>query len=129
MEGLLGQLEKTDSGRHEVAARSAALDGRHRALLIMVDGRASSGEILARAKQLGLDVKAVFQLLHPGFIRKVGEPDDEAAVQSFAEMPPMSAKSEVVRQRRSLATSRTYLMDAMALTVRYNGPPRQDVTH
>lgn len=44
-------LEKTDSGRHEVAARSAALDGRHRALLIMADGRTSSG--LGSARHVG----------------------------------------------------------------------------
>ncbi|WP_459569788.1 hypothetical protein [Cupriavidus sp. 8B] len=116
MESLFGLLEKTDRGRQEVAARSGALDGRRRALLIMVDGRTSSKEILACAGELGLDASAVFQLLHVGFIRTVSEADDEPAVQSFAEVPPVSAKSEAALQRRSLAAARMYLMDAMVRT-------------
>lgn len=113
MESLFGLLEKTDRGRQEVARRSGALDGRRRALLIMVDGRTSSKEILACAGELGLDASAVFQLLHVGFIQTVSEADGEPAVQSFSEVPPVSAKSKAVLQRRSLAIARMYLMDAM----------------
>ncbi|MGT2489828.1 hypothetical protein ACU4GD_02990 [Cupriavidus basilensis] len=55
----------------------------------------------------------MFQLLHVGFIQTVSEADGEPAVQSFSEVPPVSAKSKAVLQRRSLAIARMYLMDAM----------------
>lgn len=117
MEGVVGRFEKTDAGRQEVAARTGALDRRTRALLIMVDGRTSAEDLLARAKQLGLTSEAVLALRQAGLIQSVGELGHQSDAQPLTEPLPAAAKPKVQIRKQSLAAARMYLMDIVVRTL------------
>jgi hypothetical protein len=118
----IGRLEKTEAGRQEVAGRNGRLDRRSRALLIMVDGMTDSDDLLARVKQIGLDVDTLHQLLQGGFIRFVAGPSNSIAAQSLHE-ELASITPKVAVKKRSLAAARMYLMDITERTLGATGRP------
>jgi hypothetical protein len=121
MEGIVGQMEKTEAGRQEITGRNGTLDRRSRALLIMVDGQTDSQDLLARAEQLGLGADTLRQLLQGGFIRPVAEPTNATASQPLDEQSVSTPKVAV--QKRSLAAARMYLMDVAERTLGTTGRP------
>ena len=62
-------FDKTDKGREEIATRATHLAARQRTLLLLVDGRRDTVELMAKVAGLGLDEKALVELLDGGFIR------------------------------------------------------------
>lgn len=122
MEGMVGRLEKTETGRQELTGRNGALDRRSRALLIMVDGQTDSGDLRARGEQLGLDPDTLRQLLQGGFIRLVAENVHETATRQLEEQPS-AIPPKLPGQRRSLAAARMYLMDVAERTLGRTGHP------
>ncbi|HYD55487.1 MAG TPA: hypothetical protein VEB41_01125 [Burkholderiales bacterium] len=65
-------LSKTEKGAREIETRENKLDHRLRALLIMVNGRATAGEIAAKFSQLGDISPMLDQLIAQGFISAGG---------------------------------------------------------
>lgn len=124
MEGIVGRLEKTEAGRQEIAGRNGTIDRRSRALLILVDGQTDAQDLLARAKQLGLDADTLRQLLQGGFIRLASGPSNATAVQSLGEEPAFITP-KVALKKRSLAAARMYLMDITERTLGTAGRPIQ----
>ena len=61
-------LSKTQKGVREIETRENKLDHRLRALLIMVNGRATAGEIAKKFEQLGDIGPMIDQLVAQGFI-------------------------------------------------------------
>jgi hypothetical protein len=61
-------LSKTQKGVREIETRENKLDHRLRALLIMVNGKATAGEIAKKFEQLGDIGPMIDQLLAQGFV-------------------------------------------------------------
>ncbi|MBF6992343.1 hypothetical protein IPF36_32255 [Cupriavidus sp. IK-TO18] len=122
MDGIVGRLEKTETGRQELIGRNGTLDRRSRALLIMVDGQTDWRDLRARGEQLGLDPDTLGQLLQGGFIRLVAEPVHETATR-LLEKQSLAIPPKLAGQRRSLAAARMYLMDVAERTLGRTGHP------
>ncbi|MEB0139498.1 MULTISPECIES: hypothetical protein [unclassified Undibacterium] len=60
--------DKTDKGREEIATRKHQLSTRLRTLLVMVDGKQSATQLLARVAALGLDESNVAELIANDYI-------------------------------------------------------------
>lgn len=65
-------FDKTEKGREEIATRSHHLAPRLRTLLLLVDGKRDTDELMAKVGGLGLDQKALVDLLEAGFIEVGG---------------------------------------------------------
>lgn len=71
-------LSKTEKAVHELETRANGLDQRLRTLLIMVNGKATAGEIATKLEKVG-DVRPLLQqLLAQGFITESGRPASAA---------------------------------------------------
>ena len=81
-------FDKTDKGRQEIATRATHLAARQRTLLLLVDGRRDTIELMAKVAGLGLDEKALVDLLDGGFIRVH---DDAAATNTDTAAPAADA--------------------------------------
>lgn len=79
-------LSKTEKGAREIETRENRLDHRLRALLIMVNGRSTAGEIAAKFSQLGDIGPMLDQLAAQGFVSAGG-----AAAASPAASAPAAA--------------------------------------
>ena len=62
-------FDKTSAGREEITTRKQHLATRLRTLLLLVDGKRNTAELMASVAGLGLDEKALIQLLEGGFIQ------------------------------------------------------------
>lgn len=122
MEGTIGRLEKTETGRQELTGRNGTLDRRSRALLIMVDGQTDSRDLRARCEHLGLGPDTLRQLLQAGFIRLVAAPIHDSATWQL-ETQPSALPPKQEGQKRSLAAARMYLMEMAERTVGRTGHP------
>jgi hypothetical protein len=72
-------FQKTQKGREEIEKRTHRLDSRRRTLLIMVDGRASAGDLAAKAAHIP-DAMALLQSLWTeGFVEPAGDVAEEVA--------------------------------------------------
>ena len=76
-------FDKTDKGRDEIATRKHRLAPRLRTLLLLIDGKQSTVQVLQ--KIAGLDDKSIFELLEGDFIKEVS---DDAADQSNTPAQP-----------------------------------------
>ncbi|MGB6054963.1 MAG: hypothetical protein WBG17_06960, partial [Burkholderiaceae bacterium] len=65
-------FDKTDKGREEIATRSHHLAPRLRTLLVLIDGKHSVDDLLAKVAGIGLNEQSVAELLEGGFIREAG---------------------------------------------------------
>jgi len=122
MDGMVGRLEKTESGRQELTGRNGTLDRRSRALLIMVDGQTDSGDLRVRGEQLGLDPDTLHQLLHRGYIRRAAEAVHEPKTRQ-SEVQSSAIPPKLAGQRRSLAAARMYLIDVAERMLGRTGHP------
>lgn len=71
--------DKTDKGRDEISSRKYQLSPKLRPLLVMIDGKHSSDELLKRLAAVGLDRSHLDELLKAGFIEQVAITDDTPA--------------------------------------------------
>ena len=65
-------FDKTDKGRDEIATRGNHLPARLRTLLLLVDGKRDTVELMAKVAGLGLDEKSLVELLEGEFIQVAG---------------------------------------------------------
>ena len=72
-------FDKTPAGREEIATRRQHLATRLRTLLLLVDGKRNTAELMASVAGLGLDEKALVQLLEGGFIQPSADDDGRRA--------------------------------------------------
>jgi len=88
--------QKTDKGQEEIRTRAYHLDQKQRALLLMVNGEKTCGEILFQLQPLGM-TRAVFDVLEQdGYIR-LHVPGATAARSAPTSAPPgPAAPSEAV---------------------------------
>ncbi|PRC90771.1 hypothetical protein [Solimicrobium silvestre] len=63
-------FDKTDKGREEIISRKYHLASRLRTLLVMVDGKHSSDDLLAKVEPLGLTQASVEELEQQGYIQR-----------------------------------------------------------
>jgi hypothetical protein len=68
-------FDKTEHGRAEIATRGQAVAPRLRTLLLLVDGKTSSDELLRKVAGLGLNQEHLDELLQAGLIQAGGESD------------------------------------------------------
>src|SRR4051812_28413144 len=61
-------LDKTDKGREEIATRKHQLAPRLRTLLLLIDGKKSTEDVLHKVSGLGLNNQSITELLDGGFI-------------------------------------------------------------
>ncbi len=65
-------FDKTETGRDEIATRAKHLPPRLRTLLLLVDGKRDTVELMVKVAGLGLDEKSLVELLEGGFIQVAG---------------------------------------------------------
>ncbi|MDB5763291.1 MAG: hypothetical protein JWQ21_2286 [Herminiimonas sp.] len=63
-------FDKTDKGREEIATRKYRLAARLRTLLLVVDGKKNTQQLFEQFSTLGLDEKAINELLDEGYIQE-----------------------------------------------------------
>ncbi|WP_247869614.1 MULTISPECIES: hypothetical protein [Oxalobacteraceae] len=64
-------FDKTEKGREEIATRKHQLATRLRTLLVMIDGKQSSEELLKKVSGIGLNAESLAELEKNGFIQSV----------------------------------------------------------
>ncbi|HZW14369.1 MAG TPA: hypothetical protein VFF81_14415 [Noviherbaspirillum sp.] len=64
-------FDKTDKGREEIATRKFQLAPKMRTLLVMIDGKQSSDELLQKIGGLGFTPESINELMANGFIHQV----------------------------------------------------------
>ncbi len=67
-------FDKTDKGREEIATRKYRLAPRLRTLLLLIDGKQTTGQLLQ--KIAGLDEQSIDELLDGGFIQNIEDLSD-----------------------------------------------------
>lgn len=67
-------FDKTDKGREEIISRKYRLASRLRTLLVLVDGKHSSDDLLSKVAALGLTQASLEELEQFGFIQRRGPP-------------------------------------------------------
>lgn len=96
-------LDKTDKGREEIATRKHQLAARMRTLLLLIDGKKSTEDVLHKVSGLGLNNQSITELLDGGFIQIIimapnaSEPktsDSETARFASENAPPTVAPKQ-----------------------------------
>lgn len=64
--------DKTDKGREEIISRRYHLANRLRTLLVMVDGKQTSDDLLAKVAALGLTRENLQELEQEGYVQRLG---------------------------------------------------------
>lgn len=96
-------LTKTDKGREEVATRVHHLGPRERAVLILVDGKTQSGQLVERLRHIANAAEILDQLLQDAFVEAAGEtpaPAGDAAPAKVATTPMDAEALAAVRYAR-----------------------------
>ena len=95
-------FDKTVQGREEIATRAAHLAPRLRTLLLLVDGKRDAAELMAKVGGLGLDEKALVELLEGGFI-ELAAPDITSATAMAPTTPDVASvvPGSVAREGRA----------------------------
>ena len=84
-------FDKSDKGREEIATRKYQLAPRLRSLLVLIDGKHSTDDLLKKVAGLGLDTQSINELLDNGFIHTIEvapAAPPEAPKPAVAEAPP-----------------------------------------
>jgi hypothetical protein len=76
-------FDKTDKGREEIISRKYRLASRLRTLLVLVDGKHSSDDLLSKVGALGLNQASLDELEHLGFIQRHGQTAQVATVDTL----------------------------------------------
>lgn len=74
--------DKTEKGREEISSRKYQLPSKLRPLLVMIDGKHGSEELLKRLAALGLNQENLNELLRLEFIAPVAVPSQAAATEA-----------------------------------------------
>ena len=88
MPGII--FDKTDKGREEIISRRFRLASRLRTLLVLVDGKHASDDILSKVSSLGLNQASIDELEQQGFIQRQGMPPPVSAAVA-ADTGPLTA--------------------------------------
>jgi hypothetical protein len=107
---------KTPKGQEEMASRAYRLPARARSVLILVDGKSTARDIIAKAKHFG-DAEQFFEaLVRGGFIEPVAGTQPAAAPQAPV-APAATSAAAPSTVHRSLAETKdfacTYLVKAL----------------
>lgn len=117
---LTAIYHKTPKGQEEMASRAYKLPARERSVLILVDGKSTARDIIAKAKHFG-DAEQFFEaLVRGGFIEPIAGTQPAAAPQAPA--MPAAAPATV---SRSLAETKDF---ACAYLVKALGPYADTMT-
>ena len=85
-------FDKTDKGREEIATRKYQLPSRLRTLLVLIDGKQSTADLLKKVAGLGLSDESITELRENGFIQAVvAAVPAEPALAIVEEAPPRPA--------------------------------------
>ncbi|MFZ5509160.1 MAG: hypothetical protein ACOZCP_03790 [Pseudomonadota bacterium] len=108
---LTAIYHKTPKGQEEMASRAYKLPARERSVLILVDGKSTARDIIAKAKHFG-DAEQFFEaLVRGGFIEPV------AGTQPAPQAPAATPAAASATVSRSLAETKdfacTYLVKAL----------------
>ena len=76
-------FDKTDKGREEIISRKYRLANRLRTLLVLIDGKQASDDLLSKVSSLGLNQASVDELEQQGFIQRQGRPATFTASDPF----------------------------------------------
>jgi hypothetical protein len=97
-------FDKTGKGREEIATRGHRLAPRLRTLLLLVDGKRDTDDLMAKVGGLGLDQKALVDLLEAGFIEVGGTvtSTDSAVDEPVPEAVPETVQ-EIVQEAAAVA--------------------------
>jgi hypothetical protein len=91
--------DKTDKGREEIATRKYHLATRMRTLLLLVDGKHQTADLMQKVTGMGLTEDNLTELANDGFIHSVGTAPGAALAARHAPIgqqsapPPVSASS------------------------------------
>jgi hypothetical protein len=96
-------FDKTEKGREEIATRRHHLAPRLRTLLVLVDGKQGTEDLLQKVAGLGLNQTNLQELLDGGFIESVAS---AAPLQ-----PPVAPAPEVARQDSFAEGAETVLLE------------------
>lgn len=98
-------FDKTDKGRDEIATRQHHLAPRLRTLLLLVDGKHTAGELLAKIASLGVTEASITELLDNGFIcaasTATAVPEPVAMPVAPAATPPVEQAAPVLPEGKS----------------------------
>jgi hypothetical protein len=93
---------KSDKGASEISRRQHGLSPRQRAILILVDGKVSVGELLQRMAGFSGALESLHLLIHEGFVALVQNRADAPAPRAAGQSGAVSDKP-VVEQLGDLA--------------------------
>ena len=80
-------FDKTDKGREEIATRALRMAPRLRTLLLLIDGKRDTAELMVKVAGLGLNEKSMVELLESGFIQLNGTASAPAVAEALAAAP------------------------------------------
>ena len=84
-------FDKTERGRSEIATRGQAVAPRLRTLLLLVDGKTGSDELLRKVAGLGLGQEHLDELLQAGLIQASGDAGAHLPIAAPAAAPAAAA--------------------------------------
>ena len=84
-------FDKTERGRSEIATRGQAVAPRLRTLLLLVDGKTGSDELLRKVAGLGLGQEHLDELLQAGLIQASGDAGANVPIAAPAAAPAAAA--------------------------------------
>lgn len=85
-------FDKTDKGREEIATRKYQLPTRMRTLLLLIDGKQRTEDLLQKVTGIGLTEENLTELLNDGFIHAVAVAPAAAPAQPHASTAPAAAQ-------------------------------------
>jgi hypothetical protein len=99
-------FDKTDKGREEIITRQYRLAPRLRSLLVLIDGKKSTPELLQQVSGLGLDMQSLADLVDGEFIEGVGIVPESGKEQE----PQRTARAEPSKPSEKTTTVATGLI-------------------
>lgn len=100
-------FDKTERGRTEIATRGQAVAPRLRTLLLLVDGKTGSDELLRKVAGLGLSQEHLDELLQAGLIQISGDGGNTAPAAATAAAPAAGASAAATPAAPAVAKSST----------------------
>ncbi len=111
-------LQKTAKGREEIEKRTFRVDARRRTLLILIDGRASAGELADKAAHIP-DVPALLQsLIDQGFVESLTGEAPAAPAQPAAATNLAGASLDELRRNACRQVERLMGPDGDAIALK-----------
>jgi hypothetical protein len=98
-------FDKTERGRTEIATRGQTVAPRLRTLLLLVDGKTGSDELLRKVAGLGLGQEHLDELLQAGLIQASGDGNSTAAAPTAAATAAAATAAATSASATSTTTS------------------------